>query len=530
MADIIQPVLRADRFWAIQLTNTEHRRWNSNEKFDELTFHWEDIKVSSSSSYPNITIAVTKTYPNYDLAKISSIAYGIYHYSRLREGDAILGVKATKEIHRVGYVAWNELNNEDYQTKVKINWIATTPEFKTEKELFIEHLEIQKLNYKILAQLTLPFELDYFGYEAYDSAPPRMRDKLELRFHGIEAISKRMPRKIKEISPKKDRGGYVSLFFGTNREKTNSSNPNHYFGSEKGKLQLGMCQVSIPKGHIQGVIEQPNIWHFEFSENPDKHVTIRSITELNEQEFVKSLSECISVAPQHDAFIFIHGYNVTFAKAARRAAQIAYDLPFEGASAFFSWPSDGKILGYGKDLENAEWSIQDLEAFIEIFLLRTKVERLHLVAHSLGGRLMSMTLQNLANKTTLSEKLNVIKHIILGAPDIDRANFEKNLLPTLRKVGKRKTLYSSDYDEALHLSEGLPRLGEAGDDLFVAEGLDTIDASNIRGGIIGHSYVFDSRELLSDLYYLITNDLSPRQRRLRSRKWKESLFYWLFPE
>ena len=32
------------------------------------------------------------------------------------------------------------------------------------------------------------------------------------------------------------------------------------------------------------------------------------------------------------AFVFLHGYNVTFEAAAYRTAQIAYDLRFDGAT------------------------------------------------------------------------------------------------------------------------------------------------------------------------------------------------------
>jgi esterase/lipase superfamily enzyme len=50
-------------------------------------------------------------------------------------------------------------------------------------------------------------------------------------------------------------------------------------------------------------------------------------------------------SPRLDRFpiSYMNGYNVTFADAARRTAQIAYDLRFEGDPAFFSWPSQGDM-------------------------------------------------------------------------------------------------------------------------------------------------------------------------------------------
>ena len=77
---------------------------------------------------------------------------------------------------------------------------------------------------------------------------------------------------------------------------------------------------------------------------------------------------------------------------------------------------------------------------------------------------------------------------------------------------------------------GLPRPGEAGEDLFVAAGIDTIDASNVKSEPNGHGYIFDTKELLSDLFYLLKEGKAPVERRLKKRTWKENLFYWLFPE
>ena len=54
-------------------------------------------------------------------------------------------------------------------------------------------------------------------------------------------------------------------------------------------------------------------------------------------------------AARDDAFLFIHGYNVTFEGAARRTAQMAYDLGFNGAAVFYSWPSQGTPTAYTID-------------------------------------------------------------------------------------------------------------------------------------------------------------------------------------
>ena len=48
------------------------------------------------------------------------------------------------------------------------------------------------------------------------------------------------------------------------------------------------------------------------------------------------------------AFIYVHGFQTSFDQAARRAAQLAYDLDFDleadfrGVPMLFSWPSRGR--------------------------------------------------------------------------------------------------------------------------------------------------------------------------------------------
>jgi hypothetical protein len=72
-------------------------------------------------------------------------------------------------------------------------------------------------------------------------------------------------------------------------------------------------------------------------------------------------------------------------------------------------------------------------------------------------------------------------------------------------------------------------LGGAGSDLFVTNEFDTVDASNVKSEGNHHSYIFDTKELLNDLYYLLNKGFAPIDRRLRERK-KDALPYWLFPK
>jgi esterase/lipase superfamily enzyme len=68
------------------------------------------------------------------------------------------------------------------------------------------------------------------------------------------------------------------------------------------------------------------------------------------------------------------------------------------------------------------------------------------------------------------------------------------------------TLYASSNDQALLASKafhGYPRAGESGTGLVVVEGVETIDASDISGGLLGHSYFAEDRRIMEDIFALL---------------------------
>ena len=139
----------------------------------------------------------------------------------------------------------------------------------------------------------------------------------------------------------------VRVFYGTDRARTGSRLANDHYGSESnGELALGICDVSIPPTHIQGsgMLERP--WPF-LPEDPERHVMLFEVHELPATEFVEQFQNAVirsaqdATAGKRPAFVFIHGYNNSFADAARRTAQMAFDLNLDIVPAMYSWPSHG---------------------------------------------------------------------------------------------------------------------------------------------------------------------------------------------
>ena len=55
---------------------------------------------------------------------------------------------------------------------------------------------------------------------------------------------------------------------------------------------------------------------------------------LADAAFYELLRQTVNQSARRELFVFIHGFNVSFEDAARRTAQIHYDLKFDGAESF----------------------------------------------------------------------------------------------------------------------------------------------------------------------------------------------------
>ena len=315
------------------------------------------------------------------------------------------------------------------------------------------------------------------------------------------------------------------IFYATNRnlERTRRYSGKRASGS---KLSYGLCEVSIPVNvHTRGHLEGPSIIKLEWEEDPKKHIVLQKVEALAWNSFLARLKGKLA-ASDGDAFVFIHGYNVSFDKAARRTAQIAYDLDFNGAPIMFSWPSDGSLLAYFSDREDVEWSVPHIERFLQDLLQQAKTRRLHLIAHSMGNQGLIRALYTIALRRG-KPAAPLFENVILAAPDFDAEVFTDQLAPEIIALANRWTLYASEKDIALDASTALAakRLGLP---VSVTPGVDTIDATGIEVSPWSvpefHSYYASKLRVINDVIGVLTG-LSPIERKLKKRD-RGRLVYW----
>lgn len=311
--------------------------------------------------------------------------------------------------------------------------------------------------------------------------------------------------------PPADDNTTINVFYGTDRKRTGKTKLAKFYGGERnsqatdGPMEYGICKVSIPPNHKVGNIESPKWWKFEFSPDVKKHVVLQDINQHSKEAFFQKLRKEVASATQQQAFVFVHGYNVTFDTAAKRTAQIAYDLAFDGAPIMYSWPSKGGLKSYTVDESNIQWTKPHLQQFLVDIAESSGATTIHLIAHSMGNRALTRAFSDLveAEESPISEKF---QKVILTAPDIDADVFKQEIAPAMLKSPAHITLYASSNDKALKASRlvhGHPRAGDSGEKLVILPGIDTIDASAANTGLLGHSYFAESVDVISDIFELL---------------------------
>lgn len=325
----------------------------------------------------------------------------------------------------------------------------------------------------------------------------------------------------------------VRVFFATDRNEREGEHANYAFGGDRspeGKLTLGLCSVSVPESHRVGGIESPSIFKLEFRENPEKHIVVLNLSKMRQAHFFESVGMMGKQSPEQNAFVFIHGYCVTFIEAVRRTAQLAFDLSFRGLPICYSWPSKGKYSGYMADEASVEWTVPHLLQFLKGIADLDGIKTIHLIAHSMGNRALVNCLDRIAQLDQGGAKpIARFQQTILAAPDIDAGVF-RQLAQRFTDVADRTTLYASSGDLALQMSQQFhryPRAGESGPGIVVVPGIDTVDVSTVPAGFLGHSYYGGSRSVLTDVYELLKSGSPPPRFGLKQSS-SDLGPYWIF--
>ena len=315
----------------------------------------------------------------------------------------------------------------------------------------------------------------------------------------------------------------VEVFYGTDRAADDDRAGTRAYGWRReyhdggAPYDLGVCEVEIKRHRNHDTIGP-------LPKSSSELVSVVSTDLLERDRFYERIRETMWYAGSNDTFVFIHGFNNTFEDAAKRTAEIWYDVEFKGPPIMFSWPTRGGsfwrgVFGYFADSETVKWSVAHLKEFLLDLVDETSPDRLHadeparihLIAHSMGSRALIRTLMLVADELGRGDR-PLFCDVILAAPDIDRDLFRDVIVVDLlrARLAEHYTLYASSSDTVIKTSQKLqvyPRAGNADDGLVAVhhDSFDTIDASAIQSGwlTLNHDYFITEPEVIRDLQQIL---------------------------
>ncbi|TNB46899.1 alpha/beta fold hydrolase [Martelella lutilitoris] len=313
-------------------------------------------------------------------------------------------------------------------------------------------------------------------------------------------------------------GGFsaIDVFYATDRARTGDTDPAEFYGYGRGDLEYGVVTVTIPDTHVPGAIETPSIWKLEFGPSPAKHVMVQKVDPMEANAYFAKMNDELAERERKEIVVFIHGFNTRFDAAAKRAAQLAYDMDYRGVPVLYSWPSAGQTVRYVADTAVVRLSGRRLSMFLEDLRARSGADTIHIVAHSMGNRALTDALELMALRDGIEEGDDpVFGQVFFAAPDVDAGLF-KEMMKTIHPLAERLTLYTSENDWALVASRKLhgnaPRAGQGGDSVTTDELFDTIDMSDLGEDMLAHTYFADDSSALADIVSLIWRNPPPNVR------------------
>lgn len=252
------------------------------------------------------------------------------------------------------------------------------------------------------------------------------------------------------------------------------------------------------------------------------------------------MNASIEAARDRDLLIYVHGAKVNFYNACVFAAQLDHFMGRDMTSLAFAWPTRQNIISYGTggDVKRAYRHAHALTSLLERLAAGSVARRIHIVAWSAGGRVVTEALKELHDRhagagESLRDRFR-IGTVYLAAADVPGDEFI-TALPRLNEVAQRIAVTASENDGALRMAQlfmgGQTRIGTVTGPLpedldaivRTADRLEVIDVSrgSERRGfdISGHRYWFDHPWTSSDLILAVRSDLGPDERALQKESY-----------
>ena len=344
---------------------------------------------------------------------------------------------------------------------------------------------------------------------------------------------------------KLDEQGPYRFFYVTNRaQDPGIGELEKAFGSEREPgLRFGLFDSDIESSLGIGMLINPSDWF------QNEEIQIRRVEALEREAFVTELRGQVEKSPYRSLLININGFRERFPSALRKTAFVAHVLDIDTPVMMFDWPGDqgSSPRGYRRAQGVARESGSELAETLRMVLGEVQPERVWILANSMGGEVVANAFAELYQDPEFADITPEIEDVILTAPDVSRAEFDRQFKDEINALVTNLTVYVSSNDRALLMSRVLNlgrRLGES-----------TVDPSNPdmtdeASGIFGlvdpdnelvtmvdvtpvnrtrnfHNFSLETPEFFDDLYLRLTNIKTPRSRLQYRVKTTGGREYWI---
>ncbi len=256
----------------------------------------------------------------------------------------------------------------------------------------------------------------------------------------------------------------------------------------------------------------------------------------------------LALTGRKEAYIFVHGNFSGFEPPNYVMASLWHYLGREGVPMVYTWPagSGGTILHrYTYDRESGEFTVYHLKQFLRILADCEELEKIHVISHSQGTKVITSALRELFIETWAGggDPLRKYKigNLVLAAPDIELGVALQQLATARIFEGlERMTIYVSGEDKAMWAADWLfssDRLGQLHLVDFVDAMIENAPAirrtyvieAQVKADILGHAYFYLNPAVSSDLILMLRYNLDPGAENGRPMKMLHP-YFWLIDD
>jgi len=359
-----------------------------------------------------------------------------------------------------------------------------------------------------------------------------------------------------DLVPERERSPDIEIYYATNRLPLGTPEDRHYSRQIGSKLHLGIARLRI--GDASQTWDTLRDYSTASAIEDRPLIELKSLREMAVLDgapaalpraahaFFDDIDALLARSVDKDLVIYVHGANTTFERAAAQAAQYRHFTGRNSVVLLFSWPSQGTLLRYSRDIANARQSAPVLAALLELLSRHTDADRLNVLAYSAGATVTSNGLAR-AGRLMASQGAPIrLGEIYYAAPDVDFPVFVRNLPDYVGQV-RRITVAVNLSDRVLRIAQRHQRVSRAGLPDFAEidpeearwlgeatrrEGLDVLSMrpQDLPGlPPRSHQFWYDHPWVSTDTLLKFRWHAPPVARGLQENHTPQDLEYWTFP-